>query len=552
MTQAPITTPLEPLLKWTGHPLADVGVATICAMVNKTDPTAVTEEDLDEVGTQLRAAYNQGIMLSYLSCIFPNSAYVNPTMKDCSKEVAVRRLLSPHRGDADPGTETLRCVFSRQPATRLLERSQMPMLTGADVMNFFPSGRSDLCVAGPYLLAIQALALGGRRSEGKLLIVHCDNPDWTLRFANRYLSRNRVLLDLARTAQLPDRDGPHEMLERECAGWDNQKKRAKYPDAKAPTSLLMDDLLEIVTDASTGSMAKSPSSVTAYLMSNSGQGPSLAIEHIPGEFVSFLQELAGPKYASRWKQLVARCWRSAKAGESEEAAAPSDQPSSPPTKRGAKKPKPAKSTVPPGPGRSRNELYNDLLPIFETGTRNWHAATKFIRRHLLSDPNRLIYSDKAPPSRNGPPRFSAEQLELIDWELTSLFLERVLGMNSDRLKKLREFADRLATLINDHNDKSLFRGLVFTSSEYEYRGLLTKVQRRYAHERNQLLLGLDDYLDLFMSSDSDEPVHWSLIRDLISIRLVESLFHKKFFDRTGNAEVLDPSEDPAREPASAT
>lgn len=526
-----------PLLKWTGHPLADVGVATLCALVDKDDPEQLTLEDLDQAGDEIRAAYLDPIFMSYLSCVYTmNAPYTNATTGAEKRAVDIRRLLLPHRGLPDDATSGLRCIFSGEPATHLMERSQMPMLTGAGVLNFFPMGQSELPVAAPYLLAIQALALGGRRSEGKLLIVHCDDPRWTLQFARRYLGRNRQLINLARARNLPDRDGPHDSLERECAGWDSGKKRPKYPDAKAPESLVMADLVEVVSERGSGRMADAITSVTVYLISNSGQGPSLAIEHIPGTFVTFLQELHGTQFATRWQSLVLRSWRAAKGDTTEST---EDSPT-----EVKKKSKPAKqngSTVPPGPGRSRNELYNDLLAIFESGTCNWQAATRFIRRHLLSNPARLFMD----PQRISAivPKIDSADLELIDWQLTSLFLEKVLGMNKDRIERIREFADRLSELIDKHNDKSLFRGLVFTANETQYRLLLTKVQRNYAREKNALLFGYEDYLNMFLADDSGERVYWSLIRDLISIRLVEQLFIKKFFERSVNAGALDQSEE---------
>lgn len=525
-----------PLLKWTGHPLADVGIATLCALVDKTDPEQLTLEDLDVAGSELAAAYREPIMLSYLSCIYPNGPYTNPTMGEETRKNAYLRALSPHRGNADDGTAGLKCLFSGEPATHMLERSHMPMLTGAGVLNFFPMGRSELPVAAPYLLAIQALALGGRRSEGKLLIVHCDDPRWTLQFARRYVARNRILLNLAKTGQLPDRDGPNNVLDRECAGWDNTKKRPKYPDAKAPESLVMADLVEVATERGSGRMADAITSVTVYLISNSGQGPSLAIEHIPGTFVTFLHELHQSTFASHWQRLVARSWRAAK-GEAAETTdeAPADG------KKKVKAAKPKASSVAPGPGRSRNELYNDLLAIFESGVCNWQAAIRFIRRHLLSNPARL-YMD---PQRISAaiPKIDGADLELIDWQLTSLFLEKVLGMNKDRIGRIREFADRLAEIIDRHNDKGLFRNLVFTANETQYRLLLTKVQRNYAREKNALLFSFEDYLNMFLADDSSERFYWSLVRDLISIRLVEQLFLKKFFERSINAGALDQAEE---------
>lgn len=518
-----------PLLKWTGHPLADVGVATLCAMAGKSDPSELTLADLDKAGKEIKAAYTDSIFVSYLSCVFPNSAYVNPTMKGESRETAMKRLLQPHRSEPDEGLAGVRCVFSGEPATHLLERSQMPMITGAGVMNFFPSGLSEMPVAAPYLLAIQAIALGGRRSEGKLLIVHCDDPQWTLFFAKRYLDRNRLIIDLSRTNRLPAVDDPENVLTREAPGGLNKEKRPKYPDAKAPQSLVMDDLMEVVAERGKGFLAEAYTSITVYLLSNSGQGPSLSIEHIPSEFLKFLLELHGTAMGSHWQKLVHRAWRAGKGADVEtEGGAPAP-------KKGKKAAKPA---APSGAGRSKNELYNDLLEIFESGFTDWNAASRFVRRHLLCNPNKyFLFGDSA---RDLPPRFGTDQLEFIDWELTALFLVKVLGMKKERIDLIKDFADKLADLIYNHNDKPLFRQLVFTAGEWQYRAILTKVQMQYAKDRGKLALRFDEYVDVFLNVDADETHRWSLIRDLISIRLVEQLFEKRFFDK--NPELLETPE----------
>ena len=290
------------LIKWTGHPLADVGVATLCAMAGKKEPAKLTVEDLDKAGHELMEAYTDPIFMSYLSCVFTmNAPYTNPTTGAESRKASLERLLRPQRGEPDEAARGLRCVFSGDSATHMLDRSQMPMLTGAGVMNFYPAGRSELPVAAPYLLALQAIALGGRRSEGKLLVVHCDDPQFTLQFARAYLARNRMLVDLAARTGFPRwRGRATSSIANAPAG--TAGKRPKYPDAKAPQSLVMDDLAEIISDRGTGRMGQAFTSVTVYLMSNSGQGPSLSIEHIPGEFVQFLTELSGAKF---WRTLEA-------------------------------------------------------------------------------------------------------------------------------------------------------------------------------------------------------------------------------------------------------
>ncbi len=530
----------QPLLKWTGHPLADVGVATLCAMAGKTAPEQLTAEDLDAAGKELRAAYSDSVFVAYLTCVFPNSAYVNANMKGASRDKAMQRLLLPHRAPPDEGVDGVPCIFSGEPATHLLDRSQMPMLTGAGVLNFFPAGLSEMPVAAPYLLAIQALPLGGRRSEGRLLIVHCDDPQYTLHFVRKYLAKNRQIIDLSKSNRLPADEDPENLLDRELPGGLNKEKRPKYPDAKAPESLVMADLVEVVTERKGGTLRKSPTSVTVYHLSNSGQGPSLEIMQIPGEFVEFLFELHGAEFASKWQRLVHRAWRAGKgsAGPQETG---SEEEASAPTKRKSKKaPKPA---APIGAGRSRNDLYNDLMAIFEYGFCDWSAATRFIRRHLLSDAKRFYFDPARSP--NTAPRITPEQLELIDWQLTALFLEKVLGMNKERIDLIKEFATRLAELIHEHNDRRLFRELVFTAGEWQYRAILTKVQMQYAKDRGKLALGFDEYVDVFLTTEPDSRSVWSLVRDLISIRLVERLFELKFFDKQENRELLDAPESEA-------
>ena len=55
------------------------------------------------------------------------------------------------------------------------------------------------------------------------------------------------------------------------------------------------------------------------------------------------------------------------------------------------------------------------------------------------------------------------------------------------------------------------------------------------------MISFEQYVDLFLDTSSDEKYRWSLVRDLISIRLVETLLGKGFFGRPGNEEVLAQS-----------
>jgi CRISPR-associated protein Cst1 len=101
-------------------------------------------------------------------------------------------------------------------------------------------------------------------------------------------------------------------------------------------------------------------------------------------------------------------------------------------------------------------------------------------------------------------------------------------MERERIEAIRSFADGLAEHIKSRNDKKLFKTIVRTQRAFEFRNALTKAQRNEADANGRLLFGFEQYLDVFEADDSIGRLDWSLVRDLISIRLVEQL-HKSGF-----------------------
>jgi CRISPR-associated protein Cst1 len=476
---------MSSLLKWTGHPLVDVGMAAVCAMVGREDPTLLTLDDLDRAAEEMREHYFSGSMISYLTCVFMNSEYVQPgagPKKAESRKKYAERVLYAHRWPGDGDAKGLRCAFSGDEATHLIHRGQMPLLTGEDVLNFYPAGVGALPIRGPYLTALQALPLGGRRTEGKLLVAHADEGFLTVALARRYLNDNRRLLALAKAEALPPVEGPDEKLEREQASWDTVKKRPKYPDAKSAQSLVAWDLMEVWDEKHLSAGGPVRVSVTVYWLSNSGQGPSLEIYPLPSNLLRFLVLASGAETRKGWRGLVARGWQD--------------------PGKGAKKASP----VGGGPGRSRNAVLADLLAVYENGFCDLDAGRRFVRRHLLSEMQEQI--------RRG--------LD-CEWSLISLFLKEVFGMEQERVDAIRSFADRLAQHIQRRNDRGLFRSLVYSKRPWEFRNALTKAQRNEFLDNRELLFGLDEYLNVFEAEDNVGKYDWSLTRDLISIRLIEQL-----------------------------
>ncbi|MBW2030667.1 MAG: hypothetical protein JRH06_10125 [Deltaproteobacteria bacterium] len=60
---------------FTGHPLVDVGLATITAFVGKARPEDLVEADYDAIADYMARNYVVNSLKSFLTVAFPNSGF---------------------------------------------------------------------------------------------------------------------------------------------------------------------------------------------------------------------------------------------------------------------------------------------------------------------------------------------------------------------------------------------------------------------------------------------------------------------------------------------
>ncbi len=498
-----------PNLRLTGHALVDVGIAGLCAFCNRARPEDLTLEDLDSAASFIAQHYYGGTLGTYLSCVFMNASFVQPNEGAEKKKAFLDNYVRAHRAMAQPEVDGMRCVFSGQPATSPMVRTHLPLFSGEGVLNFRPDGRSSVPVAGAYIVAILFLPMASRRSEGSLLCVHADDPMLTLRFARRYLADNRRLIGLALpTARAPTHPG----FDRELPMWDATKKLYKMADAKGPRSLVVQDLTEIGGEALPNDLRPHPSALTAYLLSNSGQGPSLEIFHVPSGVVAFVARASGAGTASAWRAITTRFWPLSQTDDTDAALKP---------KRTKKK---DAAGIAGRAGWTRN-------PAFEGPLRDLRGWV-----HRSPPPLPAGCAGTCSSRHGGAPDDKARygRGEARSWKLAELFLTEVLGMKDGRIKAIREFSDKLAEWISQKGDKRLYRALVFEKfSELQHH--LRRVQRESAG--SALLFGLDEYRNVWLHEDGDRY----LVRDLVCIRLIEKLDELGYF-KAHPEDVVDAEE----------
>lgn len=468
------------MLRYTGHPIADVGVATVCAFSEKLDPASLTREDLENIACFLEKVYFSGKLRSYLNSIFPNAAFVNSNILPETIEAYKRDILYGFAHKAGGQVAGLSCSFSKELATHLANRQHIPLLTGEDVLNFFPGGLTGLPISSEFMLAVQAFPLGGRQCMGaRALAVHCpDDQNLTYEFAKRFLNDNRRWLLLTEQA-----DGEYESL-------------------RAPKTLVIDMLLKTewarihrLQDVP----ERSSPSITLYYLTNSGRSPSVDLFELPSQVVSFIREANTATYHTNWARILKASWER-------------------PAAKG-KKVQNLEADSPPSAGKSRNFLFDDLFELPQ-------KAARFVRTYFLRRAYRFRRGNN-----NG-----IRDLDLVSWKLTELFLEQVMGMNKSRIQAIRSFGDTLATHINEH-DAKLFDKL-YRATKYEgLRGVLLKALKDGAKRDAALLFNFEMFIAVF-APDHEEPFSdFAISRDLLLIRIIEQLHASGFFSE--HAEVLD-------------
>lgn len=194
-------------LQYMGHPVFDVGLATIVAHVDKDSPADLTEDDLHSVADFIETYYTQQPLTSFLMVSLMNSGFANPAYAnkpECRLEYA--KLVGRNFGSDVPTSEEV-CIFTGQPALGLslslkdkegrdklplgrAYRQHIPLITGEGVINFSAWGDPGLPVSGEALLCLQFFPMGCRKCGGRLLAMHSDNPQIILAAARQALREN--------------------------------------------------------------------------------------------------------------------------------------------------------------------------------------------------------------------------------------------------------------------------------------------------------------------------------------------------------------------------
>ena len=489
------------MLKYTGHPLVDVGMATIAAFAGKCDPARLTAGDLDKMADYITREYTRQPLRSFLTVAFPNSGFTQPAYNKQpeKRQIYAERVLYAYRTDTPTLDE--RCVFTGQPVAAVpfdvkgeltpgyTFRQHIPLLTGEGVINFHPYGVAGLPVSGAVMLALQAFPLGCAKCSGRLLAVHSDNDDLTYHFVETFLRGNRKAIQLAQAAG-----------------------SKKMPETRfSHLTLLIDVLLQARDLQREAREDERLFSLTAYHLTNSGQGADLNIYYLPLEMIGFLRDMQLAEYHQEWNAIVRRAWEVA-----------------PKSKRKKQDDKPFQPR--------RNWLYEDLFDL--PGN-----APRFLRTYFLRVALRYA-KGKTDPRTD----YSLQnEANLVSWKITERFLGRIMHMDKERIEQIRKMGDQLADYVSSQHERRFFREFFTVQRYYLFRTALIKANLAHVKRGNPPIITFDPYIEVFEEGNELARSNWQLARDLVLIRMVERLYEQGWLG--SNIDAIPETEEQESEQA---
>lgn len=299
--QAQSAVALEYPLRLTGHPLIDVGVDTLAVMVSQErdmgrkilERETVHMDELRPIAQKIKNWYTSNpAVRRYLSVIFSNSSFVQPSHKKEQRESYADEVLFAFLKDrlAEPDEE--RCTFFPElAANRRAYRQHIPLLNGEEVSNFSGRGQHGLPVSGLALLAIHAMPLGCMKAGNMLLFHQIGNP------ADERSTRMNYLLARDNYATFE--------TNLSLAGNDKSARLPGY--SGRPRTRFIDHVLHVRFDLERRDEVAF-NNITGYYWTNYGPKPDLEIIRLDNTVLDFIED-ARQRVPDAWDRVVNSGWQ---------------------------------------------------------------------------------------------------------------------------------------------------------------------------------------------------------------------------------------------------
>lgn len=282
-------------LRWTDHPLIDMGLTAVILESGKYAPEEVTEEDWQSVMKTVKRNYvnrnfekSSGILFTY------NAPFTNPSYskKPEERKKAIDFAFAIATGKSDPLPENC-YFFNDRPAWIRAARDQVPLLMGREQINFYATGTSELPLSDIAYGCLLALPLATPIISGKMAILKTDDPELLLEIADKW--KGELDREYAKK-ELSDRKGIRTRITETLDSIFELYTKKKKKVAKTTKN-------QIVNEKYYGGLS-------VYHLSNSGNGPGIQIYHYQPFSLKFLKRANMGAYHFAWKAFTGAFWLS--------------------------------------------------------------------------------------------------------------------------------------------------------------------------------------------------------------------------------------------------
>ena len=144
------------ILRYTGHPFLDVGVATLTAMSKKNRPEDVGYAELESAAEYLKDVYSHiPKVQNQLNTVFQGSHFTQPAKSLSNRLEYADRLMFGFRTERETISGVACTFFPELPAYLYAHRQYFPLLNGIGLLNFLPPGCDGIPISGVGLLALR-------------------------------------------------------------------------------------------------------------------------------------------------------------------------------------------------------------------------------------------------------------------------------------------------------------------------------------------------------------------------------------------------------------
>lgn len=494
-------------LRYLGEPILDAGLSAILIMSDKKYPEELTYTDWANCLEKIKGYYIENVLKSSINIAFTLNGYNNPSWKNGARESKIEEIFSvaihgkdgriPSKNpDPVPPDGELCAFYDNEAADIYVARDRFPLLPERDNLNLTPNGEGYLAVSKWVLGCVLASIFVAPKIDDGLLYVITYDKDILLKI-HKTLYEKYILKQISIYK----------------SGGDVNSFRVRHVPSR-----IYEIVNEVVVEKEEDRLLYP---ITCYYISNDGRSPFAHIYRFPSNMVIFLKRVNTAKYKNKWQKFINNFFYVNSKSKNKDLLENHQY-----------------ETVNVAYEYISSGKTYDTMRFVNGFVKGFFLKYSLVKaKNFMSDKNSKDKSNK-----NGIVLYSKESSDYEPiWDLLVLFIKTLfrgkpISDMEKQLDAIQRFAVKLADAIEHDTQGKLYKkilgqGGIDTDNYKQWTNFLIKVLKEYVESTNELVFGLEDFINLFTQSTRKYRMSWRTVRNLIFIAIIEELFKRGYFSK---------------------